>query len=58
MFHHKKHSLWQRLVMATRDLRQQSECQFQCPGCDSGNTSGEYPTSWACHNCGAGGSCG
>lgn len=26
---------------------------FQCPACNSGNTSGSYPGSWICHNCGA-----
>jgi transposase-like protein len=49
---HKKYTLWQRFVMAIRDVREMATCSMQCPGCGSGNVTGSG-NSWICHNCGA-----
>jgi transposase-like protein len=52
MFMHKKHSLLQRIIMATRDIVSLARCSVTCPGCGSGNVNGG-DGSYVCHNCGA-----
>lgn len=48
----KKYNLWQRVVMAIRDVKDMATCSMTCPGCGSSNVSGDS-SSWICHNCGA-----
>lgn len=53
MFHHKKHNIWQRFVMAIRDINSLAKCNVNCPGCGSSKVSGGGDGPYMCGDCGS-----
>lgn len=49
----KHYTLWQRMVMAIRDIRHMATLSINCPGCGSGNVTGGNGGPYMCHNCGS-----
>lgn len=49
----KRYNLWQRIVMAVRDIRDMATFSASCPGCGSSNVTGGGDKPYGCSNCGS-----